>query len=353
MAGRYPDASKLMQLLQSCSWCPFNLNEIVTLERCLQELALSDPRFSTILRKLAHESVFVEPSRKKKYLSRTPSEERSDIILKESAAAIRLEIKQLDEEIDYYEAQLNELMESEAITREHIHKLERSILTTEESCKSSFIELEFLLERVHESLVSSVELINSKIPKFIESLRESALVKQTSELKNLYQQEISNLVEHHYQRYQQNPRLAQYTSYSYKCRAVRKLSRHLKSLCNLHRDLARLVRLYSADDIPEEIEYARAFEAHIDFLSKPPSKELPQRVVYSHEPLDDLEAPLVGVVSSPEIDRADDCGEQELSELFALLSERAKATLTSAPTEDASSTSTHCDTTLTHSSDHI
>lgn len=326
------NVSRAMQLVQNCAWCPFKLNETVTLERCLQELALSDPRFRIILRKLAHECVFVEPDRKIKYLLRTPNEERSDIILKESTIALQAEIKQLDEEIDYYNAQLNELMDSEAITKEHKAKLERSILVTEDSCKLSYTESEFLLERVYESLVSSLELIKHRLPKFIQSLRDCQLVKQTFELGPLYQQEISILVDYYYQRFHHNQRLALQTSHMYKCRAARKLNTYIESLCNLHRDLARIIRLLSTDEIPEEIEYSKVFEAHIDFLSQPPKKEPPQRVIYNHEPFKALDTPSIEVDCSPEIDKADDCGsdEQELSKLFSLLNEKAKSLLMSA-----------------------
>lgn len=317
---RCENIAAVMRQVQECPWNPFKLNEIVTLEKCLQEVSIEDPRFSLILRKIANESVFVDPSRKLRYLKRTKQEELADNELKRQATELRSQIDKLDKKIDYYRTKLENLLESENTVRLQIFQIQKSIVSKDNICKLLFREFGLLLERVFNSFVTSMSIIKVGIPEFISAVNQCKLVKQTQSLPILHRRFLIKLIKNNPQishnNFQQLQQISIQFSYHFKKSALSHLNGYLKAVTNLYRDLALIDKVYTTE-IPEELDHLKLLETHINYLEKP-IRKAPKKVTYIHHDLGPVEQPQL---TSREPDQVDD---PELGQMFSLVTKLCK-----------------------------
>lgn len=272
----------IMQQVQACSWNPFRMNEIVTLEKCLQQTLVEDPRLETILRKLAKNCVFVEPARKLKHLARDEQERRADLSLMRQAQARRNEINDLNKEIECVQTKIGALTKRKDDTCEQIKRLRKAILLVEKTYEVSQKEFEYMFELVLNSFSRSIHTINSIIPNFIQTLTESNLIKQPDNLPKLYGRCLLKLVKSNkFQQLQSQPQLATQFSYYTKLNMIKHLRYYLEAVCSLHKDLNLIDKLYSSE-IPYEYEVLSELKKHIDFLVKPIGPNPPKRVIILH-----------------------------------------------------------------------
>lgn len=268
--SRQENVSNLMQKVQSLSWSPFKLNEIVTLEKCLQEAALSDPKIALILKKLANECVFVEPRRKAKYLERGEDEKKAHKELERKALLMMDEVAKLNKQIDYFKSKLEDLSNGGEKTRALILDVEKKISIL--SCPS---ELPCQLDLAVSSFDRSIDTIRFTIPNFIASLSQSNLIKQFDALPSQYrsclisimrasrsEQQQASLQGHRRELLLRTDPLLLTSTYS------NDLKRYLITLTCLYRDLVKIDKLYSTK-IPEELEHLEALRTHLDYLKKP------------------------------------------------------------------------------------
>lgn len=314
------NTATLMQNVQASPWNPFKFNEIVTLERCLHEISLDDPRFSTILRKLALESVFVDPTRKQQHLNRNKTEELADIELRKRVNQLTEQIGCLDEKIDYYRTRLNNLIEQEQENRVQIFQLKKSIVSKDNICNLLSREFDLMLERVFNSFVASISIIKMDIPDFIASIKCSNLVKQTESLPSLHRRHLITLIEN-YERYQLQQHLSMQLGYCFKKVATTRLNDYLRSVTNLYRDLSLIDKVYS-NEIPEELDHLRVLETHIDYLEKPIISKAPKRVTYVYD--DNIEQPPIEQLQLTGSKPDDELDDTELDQMFNLISQLCK-----------------------------
>lgn len=318
MPRRCDNVIAIMRHVQGCPWNPFKLNEIVTLERCLQEATCDDPRLSTIFRKLATECVFVEPTRKMKHLSRDDNSKINDTNLAKETRIIRKEIEKLKEEIDFYRKKLDELSEGEEETNLQLPRLSDSILTLEKQSDSSLEKFGFMLDRVMISFDKSSTIIENKIPNYIDCLPQFTFIKMFDNSYEVYRRVLAKLVKEgtHYQ--QQNQQLSTQLSYYAKEAISRELENYLVVITKLFRDLVLIDKVYSSE-IPEEIEYLKGLNTHIEYLEKPPQKEAPKKLSVIYHDLQHIEKDDELVVGPPRKSQ-----DLEFNQLFKDLSDRLK-----------------------------
>jgi len=288
---KYQNVVAVMQQVQNCSWNPFKLNEIVTLERCLREVSEEDPRVGLILRKIANECVFVEPDRKLQYLSRGEDEKRTDLELKKQASVMIQEANEIDNEIERFKAKLAHLSDKESESSLQIDRLEKTVLSMKCAHEASVGELEFLLGKVISSFERSIVIIRDVAPTFIQSLPQSQLVKQFESIPASYRRCISKLVKNG-EAYRQQQQLASQLSFFYKKNMCNQLNKYLNSINSLNRDLQLIDKVYSSD-IPEEIEYMRVIETHVDYLKQPLRNKAPKKVSVIYHDLNPLDLPVL------------------------------------------------------------
>lgn len=306
--------ASIMRQVQQCPWSPFKLNEIVTLEKCLQEISATEPRFSLVLKKLASESVFVEPTRKLKHLTRTRKEELADVELKRRATELRGRIELLDREIEFYKGKVEHLLEREQENKIQIFQMEKSIVSRESVCKFLSKEFELLLERVLNSFVSSISLIQADIPDFIATICESNLVQQAELIEQLHRRYLMRVKRFNEPREQQ---VMTQLSYQFRLSATSRLSEYLKRMRQLLRDLILIDKVYSIE-IPAELNHFKTLQTHIDFLEKPICGA-PKRITYVYN---DLEATvdLPNLAGGP----PDSLDDPEIGQMFGSIMELCK-----------------------------
>lgn len=321
MPRRCDNVIAIMRHVQGCPWNPFKLNEIVTLERCLQEATCDDPRLSTIFRKLATECVFVEPSRKMKHLSRDDNSKNNDTNLAKETRIIRKEIEKLEEEIDFYRKKLDELSEGEEETNSQLPLLSDSILTLEKQSDSSLEKLGFMLDRVMISFDKSSTIIENKIPNYIDCVPQFSFIKMFGNSYEVYRRVLAKLVKDG-THYQQNQQLSTQLSYYTKEVISKELENYLEVITILFRDLVLIDKVYSSE-IPEEIEYLKGLNTHIEYLEKPPQIEAPKKLSVVYHDLQHIEKDdelVVGRLPGPPRKSQD----LEFNQLFKDLSDRLK-----------------------------
>lgn len=268
--SRQENVSNLMQKVQNLSWSPFKLNEIVTLEKCLQEAALSDPKIALILKKLANECVFVEPRRKANYLQRGDDEKKAQKELEREALLMMDEVAKLNKQIDYFNDKLEDLSNGGEKTRLQIIEVEKKISLL--SCPS---ELPCQLDLAVSSFDRSIEAIKFSIPDFIASLSQSNLIKQFDSLPSQYRSCLISIMRACRSEQQQvgsqshrRELLLRTDSLLSAPTCSNDLKRYLITLTSLYRDLVKIDKLYSTR-IPEELEHLEALRTHLDYLKKP------------------------------------------------------------------------------------
>jgi hypothetical protein len=255
---------QIMRRVQSCDWNPFKLNEIVTLERCLQECSVSDPQFNVILRKLDNESVFVEPSKRLKHLNRSKQEEQDDIEHKRMSLELREKVDKMNDDIWFYKWKLDDLIENENEMRSKILQLEKSFISLDRVCTLLTDELSLLLQRVYDSFECSLAIIKDQIPEYMRAIGKSKLIQQTSAIHLLYRRCLLKLIK------QQRKACDDSTTivYNFKKLANSHYNDYLCALVNLYRDLAMIDKLYSGE-IPAELDHIRTLEQHTRYLEAP------------------------------------------------------------------------------------
>lgn len=262
-----------MNRVQECSWQPFKLNEVVTLEKCLQELSLQDPRFNLLLRKFSSECSLVEPARKLQHLKRTKQEELQDNESKRGALDAVQQLSFIDRWINFYEAKLGECLESEKEMRLEIIQVEKSIQAVDKIYKLLMHEFSLSLERVYNSFLDSMATLEL-IPKFIESIGRSRLVRQMDTLSVNYRKRILRLS------INSSACIDSDARFSFMELATRHLTRHIRLSSYLLRDLALIVKLYSTE-LAVEQDHLKALEGHIDYLRRPVCESPPYIIIKS------------------------------------------------------------------------
>lgn len=257
-----------MQKVQACTWNPFKLNEIVNLEKCLQEAVADDTRLGVLITKLANDCSFLEPTRKLRHLSRGEEDIKSDSKLKRRNVAIRQEIEQLNKEIEYYRSRHEELKLNESETKSQLCQLRKKCLKTEADCEKSMKEFELILEQVTKSFERTLPVIQNDIPNFVESIPESNLNKQLKSISTQYRRCLVDLAKNAEIQPTQQPQLATQLSYLMNKSTVKQLESYLKSIDQLHRDIS-LIEQAQSEEIHEEFEILKAFEEQIEYLEKP------------------------------------------------------------------------------------
>lgn len=318
MPRRCDNVMTIMQLVQGCPWNPFKLNEIVTIEKCLHEATCEDPRVSTILRKLATDCIFIEPTRKINHLSRDDDSKSNDINMAKETKAIREKIMRLEDEKEFYRRKFDELSEGEEKTSLQISQKSDSILILEKHSESSLEKFGFMLDRVMVSFVRSSTLIEHKIPNFIDSIPQFILIKNFGSIYDSYRRVLVKLIKNG-SHYQQNQQLSTQLNYYLKKKISKELETYLGKITILLRDLILIDKVYSSE-IPEEIEYLKGLNTHIEYLEKPLLKEAPKKlsVVYHDLQLREQDDELI--VGPPRKSQ-----DLEFNQLFKDLSDRLKS----------------------------
>lgn len=311
---RGDDVTAIMKHVQGCPWNPFKLNEIVTLERCLQDSAELDPQLAKILRKLASECVFVEPSRKINYLQRDETCKARDLNLVKETKAIQKEINNLKGEIQFYRNKLAELSEKEDETRLQLVSLPESIITLEAQGEISVEKFGFVLEQVHASFDRSLKIIGNKIPTFLDSLPNSSLLKKFNDILYQYRRAIITSCKHSDLNLQ-NQQLSTQFSFEYKKKLSEQLSKYLKEIETVYGDLILIDKVYS-DEILEEVEHLKSLNTHIEYLEKEPHKDTPKRILTTYYDLQVDDPTELSIVGPPAR-----CQDKEFHQLFKELSD--------------------------------
>lgn len=274
---RCENIASVMRRVQDCPWNPFKMNEIVTLEKCLQEVALNDPRFTVILRKLAYECVFVEPTRKRKYLTRSKQDQLADEDLKVQTEKLRGQIDELDKEISFYKIKYENLLKQEEELGIQMFQLNKSIASKDITCKLQYRDFGLLIERVFNSFVTSLAIIKTEIPGFISAINQCNLVQQIHSMPHLYRKFLFRLTDS-YERHQQFPDQLQIESYHCKKVACKHLRNYLQALTTLYLVLALIDNAY-INDIPEEVDHLKVFHTHLAYLGKQ-IRTAPKKISY-------------------------------------------------------------------------
>lgn len=308
---------QIIRRVSDCNWNPFKLNEILTLQRCLQEVSVQDPQFNLILRKLANESIFVEPSRRLKHLARTKQEEQSDIEYRRRETELRGQIEKLSEEIEIYTSHLDELETIEKDLSSQIIQLDKSIVSIDRICKLLTDEFGLLLLRVYDSFDSSLAIIQEQIPEYVRAISKSKLIQQTEALPVLYRKSILKLLRLQQRRDNQNLVITSDKSLPlvlhFKRLAKNHVSDYLKAALNLYRDLLIVDSLYSCE-IAAELDHVRAFGQHVEYLKQPIAQRAPKRTIYLHRGIAPATTPLADIQASNEQPDLND--DRELSRLL-------------------------------------
>lgn len=304
-----------MQLVRGCPWNPFKLNEIVTIEKCLHEATCEDPRVSTILKKIASDCLFIEPIRKINHLSRDDDRKTKDISMAKETRIIQEQIKRLENEKEFYRRKFDELSENEEKTALQIAQKSDSILIMEKHSESSLEKFGFMLDRVMVSFERSSAIIEHKIPNFIDSLPQFAVIKNFGCSLHSYRRVLVKLIKNG-AHYQQNQLLSTQLSYDLKKKILKELEAYLEKITILFRDLVLIDKVYSSE-IPEEIEYLKGLNTHIEYLEKPLTNEAPKKisVVYNDLQLTEQDDELI--VGPPRKSQ-----DLEFNQLFKGLSDR-------------------------------
>lgn len=303
-----------MQHVQKCKWNPFKFNEIVTLEKCLHDVAAEDPRICLILKKLATECVFVEPSRKRSHLERDPNQKRQDTELMKRVDVLKTQAKELDQKLEYYNSKLIELTESRKETRSNIETTSKSVILMEEKCEPIRNALSLTLERTLSSFEVSIPIIKTKIPEFIHALLDSPFVKQ---LENIGEQYRSYLIDKVKSSARSDSRQLKQLSYNKKTMMVCHLKSYLELCSRLLAELALIYRV-CRQDVREELNYLCSFQSQVDQLTKPLTRDPPKKILVRHYDLKPVDQPEI-LVGPP---RASD--DSELNELLQMLNAKLK-----------------------------
>lgn len=277
----------IMQQVERSHWNPFKLSEIASLETCLHEIAADDPRFRSLLRKLANDCVFVEPARKIAYMSRTEDQEKSDNALRVKVNLLEAQISELDAEIAQMEDQSAQLIGDLNDKKEARAQLEKSVSALESAYESSTTEFNQALEQAFYSLETSRNVIFEKIPSFVDTIGDSPFLKHVGSLPGCYKELLIELIKK--DRNDSNngmvnggsvtsaPKsqcLSQTSdtqlSLTYKRASLDQLKVYLKHLSALYKSL-KLIDEAFTKGIPEEIEYIKALNGSIECLQKPPA----------------------------------------------------------------------------------
>lgn len=324
LSKRCENIPLVMSQVQACSWCTFRLGEIVTIEKCLQEVLAQDPRLSLILRKIGNESVFVEPERKIRHLNRTKQEEQADNELKRRSIQVKARIEQVDAELQLYQTKIKDVLKHRQEQQESISNIEESINSTEKSCKLLSRELELLLERTFYSFNNSFSIITNDLLDYMQSTAESNLIKQLGSLPALYRQSLIRLIRslsvgdtataygattsttNLPPNANETPTPSAYSevtissssltaaatkttnsilscgdlSLAFKRASINRLNNYLRDLVNLYKD-SILVDSLHTNEIPEELLQFKALEEYLGALRQP-LRGAPQRITYVH-----------------------------------------------------------------------
>lgn len=262
---RFECIVNLTQQVQACSWTRLTLNEVVTVEKCLQEVAADDPRLYQILNKLSSECTFVEPGRKKQHLIRNEGERLIDTDLRKCTKMTRVEVDKLEEEVRVYRSKLEEMKRLNLEPK--LVKLQENIGLMETSTEYLRYEFGLLLERVLFSFERSNEVLNFKVGEFLDSIRNSQLIRVFNSLPKLQRKCLIRL-----SKIDQKP--SDIESVESKLRAhfqasIRiKLDEYLRVVVQLYADLI-LINKILLRDAPDEIECLKEFANHIEYLKRP------------------------------------------------------------------------------------
>ena len=279
---------QIMRRVQDCEWSSFKMNEIVTLGRCLQDCSSLEPQFNVILRKMANESVFVEPSRRLKHLNRSKQEEQADIEHKRSSVELRVKIDKMTDEICFYQSKLNELINEERQMRAEIGQLEKSSAASELACKFLTDELDLLLQRVYGSFECSLSILKEQLPEYMRTVSRSKLVQQPGALPLLYRRGLIELMKQQGKHNKTTPSFAgggcdDLTTivHNFMRLANTHLSDYLRALMELYRDLAMINKLY-LNEIPAELGEIQVLNQHISYLETPSDGPI-RKVIYLYD----------------------------------------------------------------------
>lgn len=320
VAHRCDIASAVMQQVQRCPWSPFKMNEIVTLERCLQTASLDDPRMGLILGKLANESVFVEPRIKVEHLERNNDRKRADKELERKARSLMDAVADISKETEHYLSKLRDLTREQAETNSEIGELEKSILLWEENNNIFDGQFGCLLDLVLSSFERSMEAIKFSIPNFIASIPDSELVKQFDLLGARYRSCLIAMARQSRGQQPQQSGLAQQLSHRQMKLMIRSLDSYAASIANLYRDLVSIHRAYSVE-VSEELEHFEALRAHLEFLKRPLA-DVPKlsRVVHCQQ------RPMALVEELPEHigEPAEKCDDSEFIDMMSRLTAKLR-----------------------------
>lgn len=296
------------------------MNEIVTLERCLQTASLDDPRVGLILGKLANESVFVEPRRKVEHLERSADRKREDKELERKARSLTSAVADINKETEHYLDKLRDLSREREEADSQIEKFEKSILLWEENNNITDGQFGCLLDLVLCSFERSMEAIKFTIPNFVAAIADSELVKQFDSLQARYRSCLIALAKQCRGQQQQQAGLAQQLNYRLVKLMVASLDRYAASLANLYRDLVSIHKVYS-DEVSEELEHFEALRAHLEFLKRPLA-DVPKlsTVVHCKPKARDLLEELPEHIGEP----AEKCDDGEFIEMMSQLAARLR-----------------------------
>lgn len=285
----------LLQKIQSCSWNSFKLNEIVKLEKCLQEVIRDDANICTVIRKLSNDAVFVEPNAKFKYLNRNVDDKRADFKLIQETRNIEKKIEDLDNQIECNQIKLKQLSQNEHEIDLRILDLHKSISKVERTSAASYQECQILLEQVQMSLGKTLDSIQERIPNFVHSIPESDLVQQCNKLATSYRKLPIRYLKNSYKHLQQHSARIQF-SYSVKTSMVDKFQKYLNSFKPLYGILLAIDNVYSTE-MPEVKELLEGFEGFVEEFDKPRLAEAPKRTTIKRHDTCPCEQPTL--VSSP------------------------------------------------------
>lgn len=298
------------------------MNEIVTLERCLQDEASINVSIRSILRKLANECVFVEPNRKQRHLNRKDNEKRRDKELSQQAQILRESINHLSAETETFRTKSSNLIRHRDETLKAIDQMQRSIMLIENTYDLAYKQFDLIFERTHFSFNRSLATIRNKIPRFMNALEGSQLVRQIEKPPINYKKLLWELVKNG-EHYQRDKQLASQLSYHLKRSLTNNLQNYHQAINSLHKDLTTIDEAFETD-IPEEVRSFRSWNNHIGHLKHPLGKPSKRVTVVFHESSTSDQCELVS--GAPE-----ETEDPKFCELFTTLSEILKSHSFDAP----------------------
>lgn len=175
---RKHNITSIIKSIESNQSNPFKFSEIIKLERCMDEVANVDPIIASLLKKIANECWFVEPSVKIRHLNRSDVEKKSDVEFKHRGVRLLNCAQKLDDKIRGLEKRFAEVNREQQEVHSQIEQVRDTITALDKQCDKLRPQFEYRLERAKSSFEQFLDTVRIELPRFLLAITERKCVKQ-------------------------------------------------------------------------------------------------------------------------------------------------------------------------------